>query len=199
MKSIKVLSFFVTLILLFNCKTIVKKAYDVKNPEVETQEKLVKYLDEYDMTTSKNLVFKSFMHFAAASQKGMLSIPDIMLFNADGYYVNYKKKPEDCNAKVDDFLLDLKHFSSQPYDDTKTMDDFTKFLQNEKPIEKTEINAFITWAIFAGKLNKDKAFDWVNLINDAKQKGIKINYYLVNCDLQTSWDLTDEEIKQIQN
>jgi hypothetical protein len=52
---------------------------------------------------------------------------------------------------------------------------------------------FITWAVFAGKLNDEKAFEWVKLLNDAKKKGINVNYYLLNCDFQKSWNLSKEE------
>lgn len=200
MKSFKIKILFIVTMLLLNCKTIVKKAYGVKDPKVENSKTIAKFLEKNNMNSNRNLIFKSFQDFAQASQKGLISVPNITLFNENGYFVNYQKTPEDCNSKVDDFLMDLKHFENYPFDETKNITDFTKYLELEdnQIIDTTEINAFITWAVFAGSLNKDKAFEWVYLLEKAKKEGVKINYYLVNCDLQTSWNLTDEQVGKIQ-
>ena len=62
-----------------------------------------------------------------------------------------------------------------------------------------EITVLITWATYLGKVNKQKAFEWIKLLEQAKDQGIKINYYLINYDLQESWNLNSNEKKEILN
>ena len=65
-----------------------------------------------------------------------------------------------------------------------------EYLLTEKP---TDITVFITWAKYVGSLNKEKAFDWVKLVNQANQKGLNVKYYLLNCDFQKNWNLNEKQ------
>lgn len=183
--------------LFFSCKSTLKTIKGIKDPKIETYSATQKYLYKKDMDTARVVYFKDFNSFAQASKKRLLQVPNALFFDKDGNFVDYRKSATDCNAKVDDFIQDLNTFNEAKKDTTKTIADLkqlvvgaNKNLLSEKP---GEITVFITWAKFAGTLNKEKAFDWVKLLEAAKQKGISVNYYLLNCDFQENWNLTKEE------
>ena len=183
---------------LLGCKSTLKKTYGITEPKLEDRTSIYKYLNKKKIDTSNVYIFKNLSAYAKASKLKLMSIPDAVFFNKEGYFVDYKKKASDCNAKVDAFLLDLTTFSKLPSVQTKKMDDLLHFIENsksDKPINAADINVFITWAVFAGKLNDEKAFEWVYLLEKAKKEGFKINYYLINCDIQKSWKLSDEELQ----
>lgn len=183
--------------LFFSCKSTLKTIKGIKDPKIETYSATKKYLYKKDMDTARVVYFKDFNSFAQASKKRLLQVPNALFFDKDGNFVDYRKSATDCNAKVDDFIQDLNTFNEAKKDATKTIADLkqlvvgaNKNLLSEKP---GEITVFITWAKFAGTLNKEKAFDWVKLLEAAKQKGLNVNYYLLNCDFQENWNLTKEE------
>lgn len=183
--------------LLFSCKTVLLKVKGVKDPKIETYSSAKKYLHKNDMDTTRVVYFKDFYSFAQASKKEYLQIPDTYFFDRNGNFVDYRKSATDCNAKVSGFIEDLVAFNEAKKDTTKTITVLKNFLKSSNPnllSEKpAEITVFITWTKWAGALNKEKAFDWVKLLEQAKQKGISVNYYLLNCDFQESWNLTKEQ------
>lgn len=181
----------------FSCKSTLKTIKGIKDPKIESYSATQKYLHKKDMDTARVVYFKDFNSFAQASKKKLLQVPNALFFDKDGNFVDYRKSATDCNAKVDDFIQDLNTFNEAKKDATKTIADLkqlvvgaNKNLLSEKP---GEITVFITWAKFAGTLNKEKAFDWVKLLEAAKRKGLNVNYYLLNCDFQENWNLTKEE------
>lgn len=183
---------------LCNCKTALKTAYGIKKPKLETEESVKQYLAKNEIDTSKVFVYKDILSFAKASEMNMMSFPEALFFNKDGYLVRYKKETEECNARVDEFLSDLKQFSKMPEDRSITTDKFFAMLAGDKPPKTdADITVVITWAVYVGRLNKEKAFEWVRLLEVAKTKGIKVNYILLNCDYQKSWNMPQQLIEKL--
>ena len=193
----KAIYFLFFVMFLTGCKPILKTAYGIKNPKLEDKESIKKYLVKKEIDTTNVYVFKDLMAFATASQKDLLSIPDAIFFNKKGNFVPYKETANSCNANADKFLVDLKSFDHAVEDSTKKMNDVFKLLKPSMNFRRSDINVFITWTTYAGRLNKTKAFEWIKLIERAKKSGVDISYYLVNCDFQKSWNLTDQQKKQL--
>lgn len=188
---------------LTGCKAILKKSYGIKNPKIETEASVKNYLKKNEISAQNLLIFKSLQSWSDARQQKLLTIPDAMFYNAKGEFVTYKKTAADCNAKIDGFIADLKELNNLPSDKARTFGDLSKLLTDYNnntiaPEKGYDGYVFITWCIYIGKLNRDKAFDWVNLLNKANANGLKIKYYLVNVDFQDSWELTPEERKDLE-
>lgn len=182
------------------CKYALKTVKGIKNPKMESYTSTKKYLLRNDVDTSRLLYFKNLNAFAFASKKKLLQVPNALFFDKSGDFVDYRKTTKDCNAKVETFIDDLSSFKEAKKDSTKTIMDLEKLVcsyNKNLSIEKTDIIVFITWSKYAGSLNREKAFDWVKLLEQAKQKGISVNYYLLNCDFQESWNLTPEQKKDL--
>jgi hypothetical protein len=193
----KTLSIVIILFFCYGCKPALKTAYGIKKPRLENEVSIKKYLAKKHVDTTNVYTFKDIQAFLVTSQKGMLSFPEAIFFNKQGNLVRYKKEAETCNAAVDDFLLDLGSFSDLPEDKSITMDEFQGLLKGAGELEKADVNVFITWTIYSGRLNKTKAFEWVNLINKAKANGINDKVYLLNCDYQKSWNLPPQVIEKL--
>ena len=175
----------ILVILTTSCKSSLRRSYEINDPKIENYISINNFLNTKNVDTSNVYVFKNIISYATASNKKLLNIPDAVFFNKDGYQVSYKKSAKDCNAKIDGFLSDLNNFSNLTFDTNKKMEDVVKLISNNKKTKPvaTDINVFITWAIFAGKLNDEKSFNWVKLLEQAKANGIKINGIMV----KNSW------------
>jgi len=172
-----------------SCQPVLKTAYGIKKPKLETDNSIKKYLVKNKVDTSKVYVFKDYFAFAKASGKNLMEVPDAVFFNATGNLVRYKKETETCNARVDDFISEMENFSNQPDDPNIKLDEFLEMLSGKPIDEAADVKVFITWTVYAGRLNKTKAFEWIRLIEKAKARGVNANWYLVNCDFQKSWNL----------
>ncbi len=190
---------FVIAVLLTGCKSAMKTAYGIKKPKVEDEASIKKFLLSHRVDTSRVYVFKNLYTFATASQNDLLTIPDALFFNEQGKFVPYKEKSTTCNANVGKFISDLNKLDSIAPDPSLTMDTMFAMIRpaGSPVVDKSKINVFLTWTTYAGKLNKDKAFEWVKALDKAKKKGVSVSYYLVNCDFQRSWNLTEEQLKKL--
>lgn len=195
MKKIKLLLLFT---LLVNCKTLTKISYGVKNPNFKKNVELYNFLKKNNINLKSIYFFKDFDNMIKGYELKYSTIPDAYFFNQNGSFIPYKSNTEQCNAKVDDFITDLKNIKNNK-SENKNINDFIPLLSNDKNevIVLNEITVLITWASYLGKVNKQKAFEWIKLLEQAKDKGIKVNYYLVNYDLQESWELKSDEKKEI--
>jgi hypothetical protein len=181
---------------LFGCKAALLKRYQITDPKKENSESINRYLQAKGLDKGNDFVFKDILSFAKASEKKYLSIPDAIFYNRKGYYVNYSKTSSQCNAGVDDFITDLENFSNYEYDDSKHIDELNELIvgSQEPNPQDADITIFITWTIYSGKLNDEKAFLWLKLLDEAKLRGVNLNYYILNCDLQNNWDFSNVEI-----
>ncbi|MFP9115786.1 hypothetical protein ACLI1A_17730 [Flavobacterium sp. RHBU_3] len=182
----------------FGCKPLLVKLYGIKNPSFVTEEKIKKYLLKKDIDTTGLLYTKDLKAWQDVLSIGM---PNAYFFNAKGEYVNYKKTASDCNAKVGSFIEDLKSLNTEPSDKEFTLEKMFGKLSsyNGKPTEVTGYDGYvlITWATYVGKLNRDKSFDWVELIKTAQSKGVNVKMCLINGDLQEKWGMSEEEKSQL--
>jgi hypothetical protein len=196
----KKLSFFLLFVfLLTSCKTVTKIYLGVKNPSFKTHNQLNDFLIKKDLKQSSIYYIKSWKNYENLLKTKFSSFPEAYFFNKEGDFVNYKKDSKECNAKVGEFIKSLANFSNFKIDKSKNLKKFEENISNSKneKFKNSDINVIITWATFVGKVNKNKAFEWIKLLEQAKDKGIKVNYYLVNYDLQDSWELNNDEKKEI--
>lgn len=192
----KILVFITVIFLLQSCESVMKTIKGVKKPKIETYLTTQKYLLKNHIDTTRLVYFKNLNSFGYASKKKLLDVPNVLFFDKSGFFVDYKKSPTDCNAKVGGFIHDLETFQFMKSDSTKTISDIKKLIVSPNKnlkFENSDITVFITWTKWSGALNREKTFDWVRLLDEAKRKGVSVNYYLLNCDFQENWNLTKEE------
>lgn len=172
----------------------------IENPSFKTHKQLDDFLIKKDLNQPSIYYIKSWKNYENLLTEKFSSFPEAYFFNKKGDLVSYKKDSKECNANVGEFIKNLTEFSNFNSVKTKSIKIFEDNIcnnKNEKFKDYADINVIITWATFVGKVNKNKAFEWIELIEKAKRNGININYYLVNYDLQESWRLGRDEKKEI--
>jgi len=187
----KKITFLFLLAFLFGCKPAAKMIYGIKKPMLEDKQSIQAFLQNSKVDITKVLYLRDFKSFISVAQMKLMSFPNALFFNKDGAFVDYNQTPSDCNANVGTFISDLTTFKNSTVDSTKTLNQIIPYVDVDKNgIPQSDITVLITFAKYTGKkLNKEKAFEWVKLLETAKQKGINVNYYLLNCDYQKSWNI----------
>ncbi len=181
---------FLLLIIAFgSCQSVLKTAYGIKDPKIESKKEIQSFVLKHNLDTTRIVFFKNLMGFTLASKNKYLNIPDAIFFNSKGDFVDYKKTASDCNAGVGAFLTDLREFENRVPNPDKKLSDFNQLLASDSSSAKQGIIVYITFAKYVGKLNRDKAFEWVKLIEKAQKDGLDIDYYLLNCDFLDSWNI----------
>lgn len=180
---------------LVGCKYVLKTAYRIKKPKLEDRKSLNDYLLKNCIDTINVIAFKDFKSFSTASKYDLLLIPDAIFFNKHGDFVPYKESTKNCNANVDNFLNDLSLLSTFPVEEKTKLYDLLLLTNdtNQCP-DVADITVLITWTVYSGSLNKEKAFEWIKLLQKARLNGIRVNYYLLNCDFQRSWNLSQKQL-----
>lgn len=195
----KRISYLLIFALLINCKSLTKISLGVKNPKFKTEKELNNFLIKEKLNQPSIYFVKSWKSYEILLKTKFSSFPDAYFFNKNGDFVNYKKNTKECNANVGEFIKNLNEFSNSETDPTKNIKIFEENISNNKneKFQESEITVIITWATFLGKVNKNKAFEWIELIKEAQKSGQNINYYLINYDLQECWNLDQNDKKEI--
>lgn len=192
MKCIKIKFLFLILILLLlnSCTTIMMKYYGASNPKLETNTTIEKYLHNKKIDNTAFYKVKDFKSFLAISNNVMT--PNGFFYNKNGYFVDYNQTPKMCNADVGRFILDLNNIN-QEENNTKNLKEIIPYLCDKSGNSLVfehgyDVYVLITWAKFVGKLNDEKAFEWLDIIKKTDFKGLQVKYYLVNVDIQENWN-----------
>lgn len=191
----KILLQLLILLSLNSCKTVMMKYYGASDPKLETNTTIEKYLHKKKIDESDLFKVKSFKSFLAFSTNVMT--PNGFFYNKNGYFIDYNQTPKMCNADVGKFILDLKNIN-QEESKTKNLKEVIQYLCDKngndlKFEEGYDVYVLITWAKFVGKLNKEKSFEWLDIIKKTDFDGLKVKYYLVNVDIQENWtDLPED-------
>ncbi len=200
-KNIYLLVFIISSLLLVSCKAYLLKKYNISDPKIESIGSVKKFLTEKEINNVNLLFFKDLESYTSFGEAYSFGYPDAYFFNKQGNMVDYKKSPEECNANIDVFITDLELNinNNEVYQVNKqfSIRDFNNYLIsstkeiNPIKIDDTKtITVIISFATFIGKLNDEKAFDWVRLLENKN-----VNYYLISCDLMDYWGIDMDDVK----
>lgn len=143
------------------------------------------------------LVLRDINYFAFYNEKHGLEVPHAFFFNGDGISVVNDFKGTNCGQVIQN----LDKIESAKSDGTGTVDDFllpSDYLFG-KPADETnggkKYDAYIviTWGLFAESLSKGinkTSFKWYS---DLKNNHPEVRVFLLNLDIQKSWELTSEQ------
>lgn len=172
--------------------SIIKFLYGVHSPRVENAKSLLKTARKYELDTSHiaTLDSKEFPHLLKEFRN---SIPEAMIFDKQGRYIEYKANDSACNAGLFSFIPALDKNTKYTPDDKRMLKDRMGMLKDihGKALPASFLNpdadfyVLISWAAFTGRLNKDHVHAWQNLAEHNTKA--KIQVIEVNFDLQQWW------------
>ncbi|SFC04090.1 hypothetical protein SAMN05421780_102364 [Flexibacter flexilis DSM 6793] len=171
----------------FSCTPIMKMAYGIKNPKIETDQSLLKKSKKFGFRTD-NLATVNEADYLLVLQKN--GIPDANIFDKEGRYIEYRATEESCNAGLFSYIPKLGTDTAHKYTNVTTLQAETQRLRDLKgnaftSLPEADYYVFIYWAAFTGKLNKDHVKAWEELA--ASNKKTKIAVIKVNLDIQDYW------------
>lgn len=186
---LKMVSFSCALLLFIGCQSIMKSYYGIKDPKLENKNTINHYLKTNQITLKEKYILKNFGSFMKFSNNVM--IPNAYFYNKNGIFIDYNKSSKSCNADVASFFNDLKNID-QEKNDGKTLQELLNFVVKDTglPAEFNsgyDVYILITWAKFGGATNKEKAFEWQEILESNDFGNLKVKYYMINCDFQQSW------------
>lgn len=184
--------------LFFGCKPILLKIKQIKQPEIETKASLTSFLKKNGFSSDIPIyAFKNVDVYNKKISEG-LSMPDANFFNSDGCFVNYQKEASDCNGKIGPFMQNSEDINGMDCNHEYTVDSILEnivLLKGQDDIldQNRDYNSYIViyWAKFLGKLNKEKALDWINIY---KEQATKSRLIFLNCDYQDFWGLSKKDL-----
>lgn len=139
--------------------------------------------EQNDLAYIKDL--KSFIDF----NKSTLSVPDYFIYNKDGYLINSDLDKEECGSLIRTFDENL--FNVDKNDTLKSFLDKIDFLDKNQELANYDFVVFITWADFAHRLSNQESFDNYTYIK--KNYDDKVKVFLLNLDINESWNLTQQQ------
>ncbi|WP_312422068.1 hypothetical protein [Epilithonimonas sp.] len=145
-------------LLLSSCTPILKTIYGVKNPKIESQESLQKYMNSIDMNSENILLVKNKDVYKTVLKEFQKSIPEAVLFDASGNRITYKNETKDCNAGLFSTIPNLRLNDSLKKEEGSNLKEFSEnlidFKKNKiEDFPEADFYLFIDWAKFMGKLN----------------------------------------------
>lgn len=139
--------------------------------------------EQNDLAYIKDL--KSFVYF----NKSTLSVPDYFIYNKDGYLINSGLDKDECGSLIRTF--DEHLFNVDQNDKLESFLDKIDFLDKNQELTNYDFIVFITWADFAHRLSNKESFD--NYAYIKKNYGNKVKVFLLNLDINESWNLTQKQ------
>lgn len=172
----------------------------IKQPKLETHDRLVSFLAHKQMDTTEILCYKdtlALMEFYRTN----IGTPNAQFFNRKKQLVDYRDAPNDCNAHVGIFMEKMDRINQMEADTNKQLKDYISnlaYADNMKPFKLEEVDydlyLVMYWAKYVGKVNKHKIFEWETLANQAKKQGLKIRVIKISADYQALWGITKDQV-----
>ena len=195
---------FILIIFFTSCKRILLIAEGIKQPKLENQKSLSNFLLKKEIDTLELLCFKDTTALNTLYRKKIV-LPDSRFFNNKRELVPYKSSPEDCNGKVAVFLEQAESINKSPSVPDERLETFLQDVVYENDLrpfsmepDNYDFYLVIYWAKYLGKVNKHKVFDWLNLVEEARKRGMKIRVIKVNADYQGLWGLKKRDLPHFE-
>lgn len=187
----KLLIILTALILLTGCKSVLKKAYGIKNPQLTTTEKTKDFLNKKNIE-GKDIYFKNAKYFTKTANASF-QIPGAVFYNKNGQEVVFRNTAKECTNDITLFIENISTINTLPTKEGLNLNELLQYVVdsngNSITVNKdADAIVFINWSTYMGKLNKT-VFEWTDIIQKMpKDSNVKVDYYLLSFDLLEKWE-----------
>lgn len=163
------------------------KVLNVTVPKVESAVTLNTYLRKNGLNYYKQLCFKNIKSYLHTYNCKSILFPEVYVFNKSGYKLELNQGSIAAQKDAFDFIVEI---NNSKINKTNNLYDYSEHFigLNLSSLEDYDFVSIITWAIYAGDINKIFAFKAIEFIEKLRERGFKIDIYLHNLDLQVDWD-----------
>ena len=179
-------------------------AYGVSAPQIESYASLSEYADKKGMNMAGKLCApKDSTQLYLLFEKS--SVPDALIFNANGHFVDYRETPESCNAGIDAFIKGLATNDTLNIDDTTLASDLLErliMLPNKQAVTfdgSYDYTIIMTWLKWTGRTTSNHIIPWQESIAMAESEGLKIRAMYLNLDFLDYMGFENEPETKLEN
>lgn len=183
---------------LSSCGLVARVAFGIKKPKPRSAEYIQNYVEKYELNHFEHYSIsdKGFLDFFENAERLNIrnSVNQVIIFNENGKLI----QPSDsitCTSDISDFIINYDdHNKNLVYDSIELKDVFGDSITSlhEKENYYSQINGkplfVITWASFAGKLNKNFTKPWADSIKNIIQIN-EAEAIFLSFDFRENWDL----------
>lgn len=175
----------------------VKAQYGLREPRMENEHTITESAQKHGLN-------RQFITTVAESDYASLfkefgnSIPEAMIFDRQGNYIEYKDSAKACNAGLFKFIPALTRqnnykiirecYLNEEISKLRTIDG--QPLPGNYLDTTADYYIFLSWAAYVGKLNEDHVKIWQDL--SAQNPNAKIQVVEINFDTQQWWQRQNE-------
>jgi hypothetical protein len=202
MKNLTLLFIFSFAVL--SCKSIVIRMAGIKQPQIETQTSLKKYLEQKKIITEDIYTFQNkdklfeFYNFKAIGNGGAM---EVFIFDKNGYLVAFKPDTIGCKAGLAPFLADIENKAKSNTVTNIQIDTLLSQVRKNdekqatlfKDLKPADYYMLIYWAKYLGK-SADNVLLVQDDIDAAAKRGIKIQPIYISGDYIEDWGISKKEI-----
>lgn len=176
-----------------SCSLLFKTALSIKNPKVETNEQILKYLEKTDCLIPNTFVIDCHPDSLQVYKNLMRGFTNEVLIYRDSIRYCYEGGSRCTSEKLKKTIDEFNEYYTPCKNDTIDFDIFLSQLvplseNNKLQIKQEKIYIFAYWSIFFGsKKNKKDFFNW--LYEYYKKYPDKFEIIIVNADLNYNWGL----------
>jgi hypothetical protein len=196
-KTKTILALIFVIALSTRCRPVMLKLYGIKDPDIENRKTILKKAQKFGLDTTNIVTVKSAEFLKTLKEAD--GIPNAMVFDSSGSYIEYRATDTSCNAGLFGFIPDLKRDGVyNKTGKTSLIEELKKWNDlNGMPFDKTVLKpadfyVLIYWNVWTGKLNKDHVKAWEILAKKNQQAHIEV--IKVNMDFQEYWDKTQRDL-----
>jgi hypothetical protein len=201
MKKIKLLSILLILVVA-SCTKMFMYSYGIRNPKIENENTIIKYLKSNDLDISNNYALKDTSALYSFMKTG-IGAPEIQFFDKNGYLMKYKDDKK-CNGQNDSLISFLDPQNVVKIDSSLNV--FT-YLNQIRTLKGESVNMskfsnqdyylIIYWAKWLGKMNRNKIYDWENSLR--MKNNLKIVTIKLTTDYMDFWKIKKNEMFKVYN
>jgi hypothetical protein len=175
---------------LTGCQKILMLRHGIHKPKTESEESIRNYLNKKDIPPFQGLfIIKDSSSFARYISM-VEHAEGLFFFYPDGHLIKIRDTGY-CPGTAFQFALGLHKDSLYQIDSSMKLSDISQLVESidrDQEIREDGCDYIVigVWARFFGNLNRN-VFDPLKELNS--RDDIRVNIYLVNIDLQESWDL----------
>ncbi len=184
------------IMVLTGCKQIILWKYGIHNPQEETPESILSFMEKMSYPTENTFIFKDSSAFYHCIRDSVFrrNTPGTLFFSPEGLLDTYKDTSK-CQWSGGYFVSNLRSDTIYRVDTAYTLQ---KLMSYFIPLNKTtsidtssaDYIVVIAWATFLGQYN-ERLFSICKAIQENKKVTVKPVFLCT--DIQKAWNLTREQ------
>lgn len=200
MKYVLLVIFSFLIILNESCTRLFLYSYGIRNPKIENEKSITKYLALNKLDTSNNFAFCD----TAALNKfygNNIGTPEIRFYDKSGFLMLYRNDKK-CNAQNDSLIEFLSPENVVRIDSSENIFSYLNQVKtlSGNPVALDDFKNYdyyliIYWAKWTGKVNSMKIPDWEN--NLAQKRNFKIKAIKLTTDYMNFWALDKNDMVKV--